>query len=79
MVCYRPRIGQSGQNRPRGYTLGRRVSVLTNLTKYGHNPSEHELPLEARASEESEHAIKTSATARDSAPASKSEPYKIAG
>jgi hypothetical protein len=56
-------MGKSGQNRPRGYSLGRRVSVLT---KNDTTERARAFPRKARASEESEHAIKTSTTVRDS-------------
>jgi hypothetical protein len=71
MPCNRPTIGQSSQKQPRVEALGCHVSVLT---KKGTTERARAFPRKARASEESEHAIKTSATARDSIRASQSEP-----
>jgi hypothetical protein len=71
MPCFRPTVGQSSQKRPRVEALGRHVSVLT---KKGTTERARAFPRKARASEESEHAIKTSTTVRDSNAASQSEP-----
>jgi hypothetical protein len=73
MPYCKPVMGQSGQNWLRDDSLGHHVSVLT---KNGHSRASTSFPRKARASEESEHAIKPSTAVRDSTSASQSEPER---